>query len=414
MATVFSFVFGTLTLGIASGVYVLVVRTTVASPPAMWMVEGAPAWVYTGGIFGAIYVLGSVVISPIIGMSNMFTTFVFAQLVSSLLYDHYGIMGVPVVSATPLRIAGVLLVLVAALITALPSTARVVPAVVQAAAVLVLPLSTAGNHNSRHDGSSGGGGGGGGGGEHVNVIHTSDASLRTLNSTIKEVKLKKKRLSATGLNHTIIGHINSIATNPLQMMDDNAGGNECSDSNSSRDNVRLSSDGGGGGGGGGGHRKPSFDHTNSTPRHSHDGRDSWPTIRKDSLVPADHPSKGSRRDSIPTTGTTPVSNSKNSRQPNKVHVQPQQHQQQSSPQPQHNKALHSPLPDAAPHSSHHPPTRFPHHAEKQIDSLMMSATTGHRMTNMAAQISESVIRVALTAHDETVVSSSVLLRDSVV
>lgn len=72
---------------------------------------------WVGGLIGAIYVTGIIVLIPRLGAGLAFALIVSGQLIMSLLMDHYGWLGIPVnpVSGTKLLgiallIAGVLLI----------------------------------------------------------------------------------------------------------------------------------------------------------------------------------------------------------------------------------------------------------------------------------------------------------------
>jgi bacterial/archaeal transporter family-2 protein len=121
LATTWSFLVGTLCLGTAAAVYSAIVLTG-SYNKTLWDMGGAPGWAFTGGLFGAESVFLSFLLAPRIGMARLYTCVVFGQLVSSLLYDHYGIMGVSVTEATPLRIAGVCVVSTAAVLFSLDTT----------------------------------------------------------------------------------------------------------------------------------------------------------------------------------------------------------------------------------------------------------------------------------------------------
>jgi transporter family-2 protein len=69
----------------------------------------APWWVWMGGLFGAFYVLGSVVAAPKLGAATLVALILAGQAVSSLLVDHFGWVGFEQQPITLGRVAGVLL-----------------------------------------------------------------------------------------------------------------------------------------------------------------------------------------------------------------------------------------------------------------------------------------------------------------
>lgn len=83
------------------------VFSTLPSPaPALWR---APAWVWTGGLFGAVYVVLAILLADRMGAALVSATGIFGQLCASILIDHYGWFGMPVQRATPARLIGAVL-----------------------------------------------------------------------------------------------------------------------------------------------------------------------------------------------------------------------------------------------------------------------------------------------------------------
>ena len=66
---------------------------------------------WVGGIIGAIYVTGIIMIIPRLGAALAFSLIVAGQLMMSVLMDHFGLLGVPVNPVTPTKILGFLLLL---------------------------------------------------------------------------------------------------------------------------------------------------------------------------------------------------------------------------------------------------------------------------------------------------------------
>jgi bacterial/archaeal transporter family-2 protein len=102
-ASFVSFVVGTLVLG-------LVVLLFARGWPGSDRITGAPWWVWTGGLLGAFYVLGSVVTAPKLGAATLVALVLAGQTVASLAVDQYGWVGFKEEPATPGRLVGVVLV----------------------------------------------------------------------------------------------------------------------------------------------------------------------------------------------------------------------------------------------------------------------------------------------------------------
>lgn len=107
-----SFFVGTVALGIA------LMATRTALPSAQGM-GGVPAWVWTGGVIGAVYVLSATVLVPRIGAAALICTVVFGQILGSLLLDHYGVLNAPR-PVDAFRIIGAALVAIGALMVVRP------------------------------------------------------------------------------------------------------------------------------------------------------------------------------------------------------------------------------------------------------------------------------------------------------
>jgi transporter family-2 protein len=75
-----------------------------------------PAWAWFGGLFGAAYVAASTVLGPRIGAMALLGLVLVGQIGSSLLVDHYGLVGFPRVAVTPQRVLGAVLLLVGTLL----------------------------------------------------------------------------------------------------------------------------------------------------------------------------------------------------------------------------------------------------------------------------------------------------------
>jgi transporter family-2 protein len=64
-------------------------------------------WVsWTGGIFGAIYIAVSILLLPRLGAATVVTLIVVGQLIGSLVFDHFGVLDVPVHPVNLARLIG--------------------------------------------------------------------------------------------------------------------------------------------------------------------------------------------------------------------------------------------------------------------------------------------------------------------
>lgn len=99
VAALASFLIGTAALALV----MLGARTEV---PAGFAWTGSPWWYWVGGLIGAIYVVGAIVLAPRLGAATLTAAVVAGQMLASLVLDHFGWVGFPLHEATPLRLLG--------------------------------------------------------------------------------------------------------------------------------------------------------------------------------------------------------------------------------------------------------------------------------------------------------------------
>jgi transporter family-2 protein len=63
-------------------------------------------WAWSGGLFGAIYIAISILLLPRIGAATFVALLVAGQMLTSLVFDHYGLFGVPRHPVDLTRMAG--------------------------------------------------------------------------------------------------------------------------------------------------------------------------------------------------------------------------------------------------------------------------------------------------------------------
>ena len=103
-AALISFLVGTLALAAAT----LLLRVPFPVSRA-WTVTHPLQW--SGGIIGALYVLAAVVLAPKLGAGTLVAAVVAGQMMTSLLLDHYGLIGFPIHSLSLVRLIGAALVM---------------------------------------------------------------------------------------------------------------------------------------------------------------------------------------------------------------------------------------------------------------------------------------------------------------
>ena len=104
LAALLSFVVGTITLAIycvATGVPLGNIVSAMNAPPTAWL----------GGVLGAFFVASTIILLPRLGVALTFGLIVAGQMLITLFYDHFGLLGLDVKQMTAGRVVGVLLVI---------------------------------------------------------------------------------------------------------------------------------------------------------------------------------------------------------------------------------------------------------------------------------------------------------------
>ncbi|WP_286159027.1 DMT family transporter [Methylobacterium sp. Leaf456] len=94
--------------GIAVLVVIAILRESV---PTISAAGRAPWYAWIGGGLGALYIVGSVFLLPRIGAASLIALILVGQMLASLAFDHFGLMGVPVHEANSFRIFGAVLLI---------------------------------------------------------------------------------------------------------------------------------------------------------------------------------------------------------------------------------------------------------------------------------------------------------------
>jgi transporter family-2 protein len=86
---------------------ILVVAVATRQPaPVTAGLARAPWWIWLGGLFGATFIVISIVLTPRLGTALMLASVIVGQLSAALLIDHYGWFGASVIRMSPMRVLG--------------------------------------------------------------------------------------------------------------------------------------------------------------------------------------------------------------------------------------------------------------------------------------------------------------------
>ena len=109
LAALVSFAVGTLFLAALGAATGQPFGTLTGLPRLAW-------WQWLGGALGAFFVFGSTLLAPRIGLAAMISLIVAGQVVSSLAFDHFGLLGLPTRPVSWIRLAGAFLLLAGAVL----------------------------------------------------------------------------------------------------------------------------------------------------------------------------------------------------------------------------------------------------------------------------------------------------------
>ncbi len=80
--------------------------------PSLQAVSRAPWYAWTGGLLGLLYIVGTILLIPRLGAATVVGLFIVGQVLTSLAFDHFGVLGLPVREVGAVRLAGAGLMIV--------------------------------------------------------------------------------------------------------------------------------------------------------------------------------------------------------------------------------------------------------------------------------------------------------------
>jgi transporter family-2 protein len=84
--------------------------------PSVATASRIPWYAWSGGLFGAIFIGLAIVLIPQLGAATFFALLIAGQMLGSIVFDHFGVLGVPVHPVSVLRVAGAALLVSVVLI----------------------------------------------------------------------------------------------------------------------------------------------------------------------------------------------------------------------------------------------------------------------------------------------------------
>ena len=97
---------------IIGGIAILIVAFMVKAPFSNFQnISAAPVWIFLGGLLGALYIAGTIIVAPKIGAGMTLSLVVAGQMIIALFLDHFGLIGFPQISISSLKLLGVGLII---------------------------------------------------------------------------------------------------------------------------------------------------------------------------------------------------------------------------------------------------------------------------------------------------------------
>lgn len=87
--------------------------------PPMQMIYRSHWLSWTGGVFGAIYIAISLLLLPRLGAATVIALIVAGQMIGSIAFDQFGVLGLPVHPLNVFRLAGAVLLVLGAILVRL-------------------------------------------------------------------------------------------------------------------------------------------------------------------------------------------------------------------------------------------------------------------------------------------------------
>jgi len=73
--------------------------------------QQSPWWIWTGGLLGTFFVAGIVILLPRLGVALSFSLVVAGQMAAAIIFDHFGLLGIPIREISLGKIIGAILLI---------------------------------------------------------------------------------------------------------------------------------------------------------------------------------------------------------------------------------------------------------------------------------------------------------------
>ncbi|MFK7962276.1 MAG: DMT family transporter [Phycisphaerales bacterium] len=97
---------------VGAAIITLILLATRTPPPSVATIMEAPKWALAGGLIGATLVTVMLVSARPLGAALLVSVFVLGQVASSTTLDHFGWLGYPLREIKPMRLAGLVMLVI--------------------------------------------------------------------------------------------------------------------------------------------------------------------------------------------------------------------------------------------------------------------------------------------------------------
>ncbi|MFV3402425.1 MULTISPECIES: DMT family transporter [Pseudomonas] len=103
---------GAMTSLLVSGVVVILALLVLRVPlPSLGKALQGPWWLWIGGVLGALYVAGAAALTPKLGAGGFLMLVVAGQIITAVVVDHFGLMGLASKPVNWAKVVGIVLIL---------------------------------------------------------------------------------------------------------------------------------------------------------------------------------------------------------------------------------------------------------------------------------------------------------------
>lgn len=110
-----------ISLGVSLACVLPIMLALKTGTPDLSSLSQAPRWIWIGGLIGAFYLTGALLIAPRLGAAGFVAAVIAGQMIASLVIDRWGLIGFPERPMSLQRLMGLLVICLGLLLMQIPS-----------------------------------------------------------------------------------------------------------------------------------------------------------------------------------------------------------------------------------------------------------------------------------------------------